>query len=409
MLLSAVFVAAVMLAAAQGFAQSAPPPAAKPRPVSHAEADSLVAPIALYPDRLLSQVLIAATYPLEVVEAVRWMNDPANAMLAGQDLVQALDAKDWDPSIKALTAVPQVLRMMDSQLEWTEHLGDAFLADQGEVMTAVQHLRQQARAAGNLVSDGQRRVIDEDGKIMIEPAAPQVAVAYLQLYTPPQTYGVWQYPATPPVYFAPPDYGTPLYQVPLNAPLWDLGLWDWRLGRMRINQPHWRDLDHHHHDGGHDAGHNDAGHNDAGHNDAGHNDAGHNDDWHHDPGRDRSHPRVPNSVPNPGAPTQALAQPTIKPFVDVARDGAHTKAPPLTSSLSVPSIAPHPEIAVHRPMQPAPAFAGLPQPKPALPPTAAAQSVQVAPPPRAAAHAPPAAPPGAAPGAPAGTGTGVHP
>ena len=124
--------------------------------LSEGQLDQLVAPIALYPDPLLTQVLMASTYPLEVVEAARWSHD--NPGVTGNALQDAMQAQSWDPSVKALTAVPQTLQMMSDKLDWTQQLGDAFLAQQQDVMDAVQTLRAEAQAAGNLQSTAQQRV-----------------------------------------------------------------------------------------------------------------------------------------------------------------------------------------------------------------------------------------------------------
>jgi hypothetical protein len=112
-------------------------------PFRQAELDQMLAPVALYPDALLSQMLMASTYPLEVVQAARWSR--ANPGLKGQSAVDAVERMDWDPSVKSLTAFPQVLSMMDEKLEWTERLGEAFLAQQADVMAAVQELRRGSR------------------------------------------------------------------------------------------------------------------------------------------------------------------------------------------------------------------------------------------------------------------------
>ncbi|HMA31446.1 MAG TPA: DUF3300 domain-containing protein, partial [Casimicrobiaceae bacterium] len=124
---------------------------------SQDELDQLLAPVALYPDQLLMQVLIAATYPLEVVEAARFVQQ--NPDLRGEALDQALAGKNWDPSVQSLAAFPQVLAMMNDEIEWMQRLGDAFLADQQRVMDTVQSLRQRAEAAGNLQSTSQQSVI----------------------------------------------------------------------------------------------------------------------------------------------------------------------------------------------------------------------------------------------------------
>jgi len=174
---------------------------AQERPAfSQQELDQMLAPIALYPDSLLSQILMAATYPLEVVQAARWSR--ANPHLKGQDAVRAVEAMDWDPSVKSLVAFPQVLHRMDESLDWTERLGEAFLAQEAHVMDSIQGLRQKAEQAGTLQSSEQMRVTRQDGHILIEPAYPQVV--YVPYYNPAVVYGSWWWPAYPPVYWGPP-------------------------------------------------------------------------------------------------------------------------------------------------------------------------------------------------------------
>jgi hypothetical protein len=163
------------------------------------ELDQMLAPIALYPDSLLSQILMASTYPLEVVEAARWSR--ANPNLKGDQAVQAVAQNPWDPSVKSLVAFPQILQMMDEKLDWTERLGDAFLAQQAQVMDTVQNLRQKAYAAGNLKSTDQVRVDQEGQTIVVEPTRPDVI--YVPYYDPLVVYGPWWWPAYPPVYWAP--------------------------------------------------------------------------------------------------------------------------------------------------------------------------------------------------------------
>lgn len=177
-------------------------------PFRQAELDQMLAPVALYPDSLLSQMLMASTYPLEVVQAARWSR--ANPDLKGQSAVDAVGRMDWDPSVKSLTAFPQILAKMDENLEWTERLGEAFLAQQADVMGTVQELRRRADAAGNLRSGEQMRVVRQDEAIVIEPAAPQVV--YVPHYSP-VVYGPWWWSAYPPVYWAPPPayYAVPAY------------------------------------------------------------------------------------------------------------------------------------------------------------------------------------------------------
>src|SRR5881628_604562 len=176
--------------------QDAPTPS---RTFTQQELDQMLAPIALYPDSLLSQILMASTYPLEVVEAARWSR--ANPSLKGDQAVQAVTQNSWDPSVKSLVAFPQILMMMDDKLNWTERLGDAFLAQQQQVMDTVQNLRQKASAAGNLTTNDQIRVDQQGQSIVVEPANPQVI--YVPYYNPMVIYGPWWWPAYPPVYWGP--------------------------------------------------------------------------------------------------------------------------------------------------------------------------------------------------------------
>ena len=158
------------------------------------EIDALVAPIALYPDDLLSQIFMASTYPLEVVQANRWASQNQN--LKGDALAEGLEKQDWDPSVKSLVNFPEVLSKMSDKLDWTQKLGDAFLEQQKDVMDAVQRLRAKAEAAGNLKTTEQQKVIVEEKVIKIEPASPQVV--YVPTYNPTVVYGAWPYPAYPP-------------------------------------------------------------------------------------------------------------------------------------------------------------------------------------------------------------------
>ena len=168
----AVLVALSLAMPAPLSAQPATPPAV---PLFTApRLDQLLAPVALYPDDLLQQILIASTYPLEVVEAWRWRQSPENAAFAGDALAAALASQDWDPSVKALVPFPGVLQMMNDRLDWMQQLGDAFLAHQGDVMDTIQRLRREARNAGTLVSTPQQVVSDEGQSIVVAPANPAV-------------------------------------------------------------------------------------------------------------------------------------------------------------------------------------------------------------------------------------------
>mgnify|MGYP001451701735 CR=1 FL=1 len=166
------------------------------------ELDQVLAPIALYPDSLVAQILMASTYPLEVVQADRFAKQNKN--LKGDPLTKALEAQTWDPSVKSLVNFPQVLAMMSDKLDMTQKLGDAFLADQKSVMATIQNLRAKAQAAGNLKTTKEQTVIVEQKIIKIEAASPQVV--YVPVYNPTVVYGPWWYPAYPPYYYYPPGY-----------------------------------------------------------------------------------------------------------------------------------------------------------------------------------------------------------
>ena len=200
-------------AAAQSPAPAEPTPASAAAPAaqqgksfSQQELDQLLAPIALYPDALLAQVLMASTYPLEIVSAERWVK--ANPSLKEQALEDALQQQSWDPSVKSLTVFPQVLAMMSEKLDWTQKLGDAFLAQQEDVMAAAQALRAKALAQGALKDSKELKVTTETQNnqtiIKIEPADPEVV--YVPTYDPTVVYGGWPYPAYPPYYWYPPGY-----------------------------------------------------------------------------------------------------------------------------------------------------------------------------------------------------------
>ncbi|MEN5037192.1 DUF3300 domain-containing protein [Pseudomonas sp. TWI929] len=204
-----------------------PPTAAAKDPVfTQEQLDQMTAPIALYPDPLLAQVLMASTYPGQVSEAVTWSK--ANPKATGDDAVKQVAKQPWDPSVQALVAFPQVLATLGQDPVWVQRLGDAFLAQPDDVMGSVQRLRHQAQAAGNLQSNQYQNVTVQNTvapaaapapassgsstqvvttsapptTIVIEPADPQVV--YVPTYNPTTTYGTWAYPASPPAYYPPP-------------------------------------------------------------------------------------------------------------------------------------------------------------------------------------------------------------
>ena len=190
---------------------------AQERPAfSEEELDQMLAPIALYPDSLLSQILMASTYPLEVVQAARWSR--ANSQLKGDDAVKAVEGMDWDPSVKSLVAFPQILYRMDERLDWTQRLGEAFLAQEPHVLDAIQGLRQRAAAAGNLNSNEHLRVTRQNEAILIDPVRPEAV--YVPYYNPAVVYGPWAWTGYPPVYWGPfPGY----YVTPAFSPVFFWG------------------------------------------------------------------------------------------------------------------------------------------------------------------------------------------
>jgi len=204
----------------QGWTQDATQPA----PFKKEEIEQLVAPIALYPDALVAQILMASTYPLEVVEAARWSK--ANPNVKDKALEDAMQKQKWDPSVKSLTAFPQVLQGMNEKLDLTQKMGDAFLGQQKEVMTAIQVLRSKADQAGNLKSSKEQTVTkaQEGGQsvIKIEPADPQVV--YVPTYNTAAVYGPWPYPAYPPYYYYPYPPGAALFSftvgLAVGSALW---------------------------------------------------------------------------------------------------------------------------------------------------------------------------------------------
>ena len=253
--------------------QSSPPqqseqPAAQP--LGQAQLETLVAPIALYPDDLVAQILTASTYPLEVVEAERWLQGHPNVV--GDALQDAMQQLSWDTSVKGLTAVPQVLAMMSEKLDWTQQMGEAFLAQPNDVSNAIQQLRAKAAANGNLKSSKQLKVStvavpagqtppppppqDVDpgtlppppppDYIVIEPTDPDTY--YVPIYDPSVVYGPWAWPAYSPFYWYPPGYvigGAVIgfgVGVFVGAALWSH--YNWAGGRVAINVARYNRFNH---------------------------------------------------------------------------------------------------------------------------------------------------------------------
>lgn len=167
--------------------------------------DALVAPIALYPDPLLAQTLAAATYPLEIVQLQQWLQK--NPGLKDKALADAVAKQPWDPSVQAMAALPDVVKRLADDIQWTTDLGNAFLAQQGDVMDAVQRMRKKAQDNGNLETSEQQKVetkvVEDKQVIVVEQASPQVV--YVPVYNPVVVYGPPVYPY-PPIYYPPPGY-----------------------------------------------------------------------------------------------------------------------------------------------------------------------------------------------------------
>lgn len=204
--------------------------------LNQAELDQMLAPIALYPDSVLTHIFIAAGYPLEVVQAARL--SAQHSQLKGEAAVQLAADKDWDPSVKALLAFPQLLQQMSNELEWTQQLGEAFLQEESQVLASVQNLRQKAYQQGALTQMQHMAVQQHDNIIIIEPA--QHNVIYLPYYDSRTIYGNWWWPSAPPVYWY---SGSASHQqhpfqwgVSINVmPSFYFGMFDWHQHRTMVN------------------------------------------------------------------------------------------------------------------------------------------------------------------------------
>lgn len=271
-------------------AQAPPPGAAAPAPVAAPAGESrltqpqleqLLAPIALHPDTLLAEMLMASTYPLEVVQAQRWLGRGGNGKLQGEALAQALQTEPWDDSVKSLILFPDVLKMMNEQLEWTQQIGDAVLAQQADVLNAVQVLRNRAQQAGKLESGSQQTITVSQNVQVARPADPvgggvsgnatpvSAAVApppqiitiepaqpdqvYVPAYDPSVVYGSWPYPSYPPPYYPPPagwGVGSALVTgmafaggVALIGSIWGGAGCGWGSGDINVNSSRVRNVD----------------------------------------------------------------------------------------------------------------------------------------------------------------------
>jgi len=241
------------------------------QPFNAEQLDALLASIALYPDELLTQLLMASTFPLEVVAAARWVEAPAHKSLTGDALVRALEAEPWDPSVKSLVPFPVVLATLNNNLPWLQQLGYAFATQQADVFASIQRLRQQAQASGHLQSSPQQVVSTEkvtvepsgDGApagggqvgtqrevIVIEPA--QTDTVYVPSYDPGTVYGDWPYASYPPYYAAPPTgyyFGTALATglafaagAAVVGGLWGWARPAWGGGYANVNVNRWNNI-----------------------------------------------------------------------------------------------------------------------------------------------------------------------
>ncbi|EOT8883255.1 DUF3300 domain-containing protein [Escherichia coli] len=268
---------------------SAPPvtPAVVKSAFSTAQIDQWVAPVALYPDSLLSQVLMASTYPANVAQAVQWSHD--NPLKQGDAAIQAVSDQPWDASVKSLVAFPQLMALMGENPQWVQNLGDAFLAQPQDVMDSVQRLRQLAQQTGSLKSSTEQKVITTTNKavpvkqtvtapvipsntvltaspvitepattvISIEPANPDVV--YIPNYNPTVVYGNWANTAYPPVYLPPPA-GEPFIDSFVRGFGYSMGV---ATTYALFSSIDWDDDDHDHHHDDDDYHHHDGGHRDG--------------------------------------------------------------------------------------------------------------------------------------------------
>jgi len=206
LLLAGALLAMAVVVAAQEPAAPAAPTAAAPAgdsgQLSQEQLEQVFAPIALYPDDLLSQILMACTYPLEIVQADRWAKEHPSP--TGDEAAKLLEEQTWDPSVKSLIATPDVLAMLSDKLDWTQQIGDAFMGQQQAVMEAIQSLRKKAQEAGNLESDGEQKVETSGDTIVIESSEPDVI--YVPCYDSTIIYGPWPWPYYPPYPYYPPGY-----------------------------------------------------------------------------------------------------------------------------------------------------------------------------------------------------------
>lgn len=226
-----ILLVSTMLWATQG--QPAPTSGSQDAKIPNEQLDSLVAPIALYPDPLLSQTLVACTYPLEIVQLQQWLEQ--NKGLKDKALTDAVLKQNWDPSVQAMAVFPDVVKLLSDNIAWTDNLGNAFLAQQSDVMDAVQRMRAKATEKGVLKTTEQQRVetkvIENKTVVVVEPASPEVA--YVPYYDPYSIWGAPYYPYPPVAY--PPYYPTGGRLLSFGVGMaigaaWGGGGWGWNCG-----------------------------------------------------------------------------------------------------------------------------------------------------------------------------------
>ena len=203
-----------------------------PQTLSNAQLESLVSPIALYPDSLLSLMLLASTYPLEVAEAYNWRT--SNSSLQGDALQSALKSQSWNDSVKSLMSFPQAFNMMSNQLQWVQNLGNAYKLQPAQTMQAVQSLRKRAMQSGALKTNQQMTVTtDASGNILILPANTQIV--YVPTYNPTMVYGAWPYPDYPPYPVYNPAWGAMAFGVGLAVGDAFWATPSWSNGTINVN------------------------------------------------------------------------------------------------------------------------------------------------------------------------------
>ena len=216
---------------AQDAAPAAPEAEQEAPPLPNDQLESLVAPIALYPDPLLAQVLVASTYPLDIVEAQQWLGK--NSALKGDELTAAAEKQHWDPSVQAMVVFPDVVKRMSENVKWTTDLGNAFLAQEQGVMDAVQRLRAKAKDAGKLDSTDQQKVETKvvESKTIVEIQPTSTEVVYVPTYSPTAVWGAPMYPY-PPMYYPPYYPGAALvsFGVGMAVGAAISGGWGWGCG-----------------------------------------------------------------------------------------------------------------------------------------------------------------------------------